>query len=465
MEKLPKGWIKTTLENIAIWGAGGTPKRTVDTYYGGDIPWIKTGDLGPKWLSTSSETITQSGLENSSAKFFNKGAVAIAMYGATIGKTSILGIKAATNQACAVGQPLAGVTSSKFLYYLLNNEKQRFIDKSKGGAQPNISQAVIRRHEVYLPCLAEQERIVEKLEDLLGQVATTQARLDQLPTIIKQFRQSVLAAAVTGQLTEEWRSSNEYQTVYGKKIPCSWTIEPAEKACLRVQSGSTPRNNPFEQGGTVPFLKVYNIVDQKIDFAYRPQYITLEVSEKSDRSATIPGDILMNIVGPPLGKIAIVSDQHPKWHINQAITSFRVNPKKLLNTYLYYFLCEGDLVRDVMHETKGIVGQINISLTQCREALVPLPPIPEQEEIVKKVSEYFALADVLESNLKNAKAQVDNLSQSILAKAFRGELVDQQEGGESAEVLLQKIAEARVEAELLEKATKKATRGRKTAKA
>lgn len=131
--KLPQGWASVPLGEIAVWGAGGTPKRSEPSYYDGDIPWVKTGDLGPRRLKHASEYITELGVKNSSAKLFNRGAVAIAMYGATIGKTSILDFDATTNQACAVGQPIKEVTETDFLYYLLKNEKQNFIDKGKGG--------------------------------------------------------------------------------------------------------------------------------------------------------------------------------------------------------------------------------------------------------------------------------------------------------------------------------------------
>ena len=90
MSDLPKGWVELPLEHVASWGSGGTPKRSEPSYYGGDVPWVKTGDLGPRYLKEASEYISQLGLEKSSAKLFPKGSVAIAMYGATIGKTSTL---------------------------------------------------------------------------------------------------------------------------------------------------------------------------------------------------------------------------------------------------------------------------------------------------------------------------------------------------------------------------------------
>ena len=206
LDNLPVEWFETTLDQIAEWGSGGTPSRKNSDYYGGDVPWIKTGDLGEKYVTQATEFITDEAVKNSSAKFFKKGSVIMAMYGATIGKTSILGIDATTNQACAVGTPIA--TSTEFLYYFLKNEKDAFIAKGKGGAQPNISQQIIKAHTIHLPPLAEQQEIVRQLEVMLAQVEQIKGRLDAIPAILKKFRQSVLADAVSGKLTEEWRLEN-----------------------------------------------------------------------------------------------------------------------------------------------------------------------------------------------------------------------------------------------------------------
>jgi len=244
-----------------------------------------------------------------------------------------------------------------------------------------------------------------------------------IPKILKRFRQSVLAAAVSGKLTEDWRGESTYYDLDGISIPMSWKIKQAQEVCCKVQSGSTPRDNPFDQNGIIPFLKVYNIVNQKIDFNYKPQFITKETHDRgSKRSIAYPNDVLMNIVGPPLGKVALLTDQYPEWNLNQAITFFRADDKQLNFQYLYHVICEGALVRKVMPDTKGSVGQVNISLSQCREALITVPPIEEQTEIVARVEQLFAYAEQIEQRVKDAQARVKHLTQSILAKAFSGEL-------------------------------------------
>jgi type I restriction enzyme, S subunit len=199
------GWTTATLQDIAIWSSGGTPSRSNPSYYFGLIPWIKTGELGRRTIYATEEHISDAAVSASSAKVFPKGAVAIAMYGATIGKTSILGIDAATNQACAVGIPNA--TNSEFLYHFLLSQEKGFVDAGKGGAQPNISQGIIKAWPIFLPPSNEQTRIVAKLEELLSDLDAGVAELKAAQKKLAQYRQSLLKAAVEGALTAQWRAA------------------------------------------------------------------------------------------------------------------------------------------------------------------------------------------------------------------------------------------------------------------
>src|SRR5689334_17666701 len=112
---LPKSWRTVCLGDIAFWASGGTPPRGEERFFRGDIPWVKSGELGPTILRQTEETITAEGIECSAAKMFPKGAVGIAMYGATIGKVSIWGIEASANQACAVAVPLPDLLYNEYL--------------------------------------------------------------------------------------------------------------------------------------------------------------------------------------------------------------------------------------------------------------------------------------------------------------------------------------------------------------
>jgi len=431
--ELPVGWEIITLSEAATWGSGGTPSRKNPEYYGGTIPWVKTGELGPRILSKTEETISELGLVHSSAKIFPAGCIAVAMYGATIGKASILGIAAATNQACAVAvaDPLALRTG--FLFHYLCSQRDEFANAGKGGAQPNISQSLIKDWPFPLAPLNEQRRIAAKLDTTLAAVDACRQRLDGVAVILKRFRQAVLAAATSGELTREWREE--------QGAP-EWELLLASEVCNKVQSGGTPKAGFINEPG-VPFLKVYNLVDQSVDFDYRPQYVDPEVHlGPLAKSRAMPGDVLMNIVGPPLGKVAILPDAHDEWNINQAICLFRPS-SRITTEWLYHLLCEGANIRQIQLETKGSAGQINISLTQCRQFEFSVPSIEEQHEISRRVESLFTLANQLETRLTAARKIVDRLTPALLAKAFRGELVPQDPNDEPASVLLERIRAAR----------------------
>ncbi|EGQ7705182.1 restriction endonuclease subunit S [Vibrio cholerae] len=462
MSQLPKGWVETKLGSY-LHLKNGFAFKSADYQEPSDstVPVIRISDINGAY--SSDEKANHVPKEKAAHGFeISEGDLLVAMSGATTGKIGVYKGETPAYQNQRVGNIRLNVPhigNVKFRNHLVKYLSPTILKIAYGGAQPNISASGIESIDINLPPLAEQTRIVEKLDEVLAQVDTIKARLDGIPAILKRFRQSVLAAAVSGKLTEEWRGNAEYSDSKNQLVPSTWEVRAAKDICVKVQSGSTPRNDPFNQNGTIPFLKVYNIVNQKIDFDYKPQFITSDThSETLKRSVAYPGDVLMNIVGPPLGKVAILTGQYPEWNLNQAITLFRANEEILLNKYLYFVLCEGELVRAVMPETKGSVGQVNISLSQCRDSLIPLPPLEEQKEIVRLVDQYFAFADTIEAQVKKAQARVDKLTQSILAKAFRGELVPQDPNDEPADKLLERIALARKEAEVLAKAAKKAAK-------
>ncbi|VEF25181.1 Type I restriction enzyme EcoKI specificity protein [Shewanella baltica] len=486
---LPDGWALATLENVATWGSGGTPSRSKPSYYEGDIPWVKTGDLGPRVLYKASEFISEYAVQNSSAKFFPKGSVAIAMYGATIGRTSILGIDATTNQACGVGNPIEGITFSEFLYYFLNNEKDNFIAKGKGGAQPNISQALIKEHPIPLPPLAEQKVIADKLDTLLAQVETTKARLERIPEILKSFRQSVLAAAVSGKLTEEWRTKYTYkisiQNILDFKhsliergivksskqdiplpfdeelsvIPDSWAWSRLITVCSLITDGKHG-NCKDELNSGFYFLSAKDVSNKKLVYENARQINQIEFKEVHQRTNLEPGDICIVNTGATVGKYAIAGDNE---HTRNTTFQKSVAVVKVLKEYAnnkfvaYYF--EDATLRLLKASSGSAVN--NLLLGTMKQLPIPLPPIEEQTEIVRRVEELLAFADKVEAQVNAAQARVNNLTQSILAKAFRGELTadwraanpELISGDNSAAALLEKIKAER--AALVGKKTRK----------
>jgi type I restriction enzyme S subunit len=484
---LPEGWAVTTLENVAVWGSGGTPSRKESAYYDGNVPWVKTGDLGPRVLYNSSEFISELAVQNSSAKYFPKGSVAIAMYGATIGKTSILGIDATTNQACGVGNPIEGITFSEFLYYFLINEKDNFIAKGKGGAQPNISQALIKEHEIALPPLAEQKVIAEKLDTLLALVDNTKARLERIPEILKRFRQSVLAAAVSGKLTEEWRkgcgSLNTKDLLDNYKplprpprwnsrsdsfIPGLYAIsvgKPEVSAVhewewvqlvdiAKMESGHTPsRSKPEYWGGDICWIGIKDANQNHTKTIYETEQKTNEHGLANSASRLLPENTVCisrtASVGyvVKMGRPMATSQDFVNW-----IPSSVVNPDWLK----WLFVAERE---SLLKFGKGST-HTTVYFPEWLSMYVLLPHKIEQVEIVRRVDEFFAFADRIEHAAQAALSRVNNLTQSILDKAFRGELTadwraantELISGENSAEALLERIKAERAKIKTRKKA-------------
>lgn len=347
--KLPEGWVNTTIGDISVKCSQRVPDENEQFIY------VDIGSINRELkVIENPQYLIGKDAPSRARKEIKAHDIIVSLTRPNLNAVALVSEKY-DEQIASTGFEVIRPTlvESRYIFALVRS--RHFIDSISGLVQgalyPAAKSSDVQSYEFPLPPPAEQKIITEKLDTLLAQVDSTKARLEQIPQILKHFRQATLTMAIKGDLTKNWRVENN--------IINAWTNQKASDLCIKVQSGSTPTGNPFEQNGKIPFLKVYNIVNQKIDFDYKPQFITDEVHRsKSKRSIAFPDDILMNIVGPPLGKIAILTDQYPEWNLNQAITLFRVDKEKLSSKFLYYVLCEGKLVRDVMHDTKGIVGQI-----------------------------------------------------------------------------------------------------------
>ena len=204
---IPENWCWTYLSCVAQWGSGGTPSRKILAYYDGEISWIKTGELNDELIYESEEHISSEAIANSSAKLFPIHTVIIAMYGATIGKVGILEIEAATNQACACAVSSTAI-DYKYLFYYAKSQKEAFIKKGKGGAQPNISQEIIKTHEIPLPPLPEQHRIVNCIESLFAKLDEAKEKAQAVVDGFELRKSAILHKAFTGDLTEQWRKEH-----------------------------------------------------------------------------------------------------------------------------------------------------------------------------------------------------------------------------------------------------------------
>lgn len=199
-------------------------------------------------------------------------------------------------------------------------------------------------------------------------------------------------------------------------LPLSWEWGRLDDICDGITSGSTPPKSSFIDETGIPYLKVYNIRNQKIDFEYQPQFIEEGYHSSSlKRSQLCPGDVIMNIVGPPLGKIAIIPDTYPQWNCNQAIVMFRPFISDL-NKFIYTYLVSGMFLDKIA--LIGTAGQDNISVTKSRSILLPIPPLAEQHRIIAKVDELMAICDQLKVKLQQSQQTQVQLTDALVDRAL-----------------------------------------------
>lgn len=255
--EIPKGWEYVRLNELGEWGAGATPLRNRHDYYGGEIPWFKSGELVNDYISESEEQVTKLALKETSLRYNKPGDVLIAMYGATIGKTSILKVAGTTNQAVCACTPFAGFANT-FLLTLLKAYKNRFVDQGAGGAQPNISREKIIATVIALPPTAEQQRIVAKVAELMvlcDQLEQQQAHsIEAHQTVVETLLGGLTPVESEQELTEAWtRIANHFDTllttehsidqlkqsilqlaVMGKLVPQDPNDEPASRLLGKI---------------------------------------------------------------------------------------------------------------------------------------------------------------------------------------------------------------------------------------
>jgi type I restriction enzyme S subunit len=192
--------------------------------------------------------------------------------------------------------------------------------------------------------------------------------------------------------------------------------------------------------GDVPYVKVYNLTfDGNLDFSVNPTFVDVATHRVFlARSTVLPGDVLTNIVGPPLGKVSIVPKTHPEWNINQAIARYRPL-NGLLGTYLSFVLSSMTFVEWAKARSKATAGQFNLTLEICRDAPIPMPPIAEQARIAERTARTLSLVLNVGKSCERHLARCLRLRQSILKWAFEGRLVDQDPSDQPASALLARI--------------------------
>jgi type I restriction enzyme S subunit len=312
--------------------------------------------------------------------------------------------------------------------------------------------------EVAVAPIAEQRRIVSQVEALLGRVRSSQERLVKTPTTLKRFRQAVVAAACTAKLTADWRRSKGVPGSDGvtDDVPSGWRPVCVGDVIDNLKYGTAQKCTPEKRG--TPVLRIPNVAKGTIDHTDL-KYAVLPPKER-ESLRLIPGDILIirsNGSVALVGRSALVRKQEQGFVYAGYLIRIRPRRKVIKPEFLNLVLGSYDVRLQIELEARSTSGVNNINSEEVRALQFLLPPVEEQDEIVRRVEALLSVGDRLEGRYAKAKTQVDRLTQSVLAKAFRGELVmteaelARREGREyeTAEELLARIKRERAGAESL----------------
>ncbi len=380
------------------------------------------------YISQGARNLTDKGYAACSAMLLPTGSVLFSSR-APIGYVAIAANPVSTNQGFKSFIPPEGI-DSRYLYFYLKHIKREAELRATGTTFKELSGAAASALPLLLAPLAEQRRIADKLDALLSRVEAARERLERVPKLLKGFRQAVLSAAVSGELTREWRGGGDAE----------WEAVQLRDCASDFSYGSSAKSLKV---GKVPVLRMGNIQSGRLDW---DDLVYTSDQEEIDKYQLHPGDVLFNRTNSPelVGKTAVYRGERRAIYAGYLI---RVKcDSKLLPDYLNYCL-NSKAGRDYCWQVKTDgVSQSNINAQKLRDFPFLLPPLAEQAEIVRRVEALFALADRLEARYRAALASFDRLTPALLAKAFRGELVPQDPNDEPASVLLERVRAERAAA-------------------
>ncbi|HIF7458529.1 restriction endonuclease subunit S, partial [Escherichia coli] len=352
------------IEDFCSTGSGGTPSRAKPEYYeGGDIPWIKSGDLKDSKIYEANEYITAAGLENSSAKIVEKDSILIAMYGATVGRLAILGINAATNQAICNIRPDTTIADMKYLYYFLKSKFSYFVENAVGGAQPNISQGLIKSLEVPLPSLDEQKRIADILDKAAG---------------VCQKREQAI------KLADDFLRAT-FLEIFGDPVknPKGWKKNKIKKGVLDITSGwsATGENIPCKSD-EFGVLKISSVTSG----IFKPEENKMVDSETilASKKLIFPkkGDLLFSRANTRelVAAICMVHQDYDNLFLPDKLWSIKLDHDLLLPEF-FLVLIQNEKIRDLLtKQATGTSGSmLNISKNKFEETEIIFPEINVQK--------------------------------------------------------------------------------------
>lgn len=444
--EVPENWIWTKFGTVAKLYNGYAFKST--DYQEEGIPVIRISDISGEDTSPQNAVRVPSHLYNERF-LIRKGDLLIAMSGATTGKTGVYNSDEVALQNQRVGN--IKEISEKTLYpafknyYVLNNSKE-ILNKAYGGAQPNISGSLIEQLSTPLPPLNEQKRIAEKVESLLNKIEEAEQLIEDAKGTFELRQAAILDKAFRGELTAKWREEKQFENVDSKresrnvgpyKLPNGWVWEKLGELgkMERGKSKHRPRNDPKLFGGDYPFIQTGDVARSK-DYI---EYYTQTLSEFGlNQSKLFPDGTVCITIAANIADTAIL--KFPCC-FPDSVVGFIPNEESISSEFVHYYITT--IKNDLEHYAPA-TAQKNINLKILNEVLVPIPPIKEHDEILKQIS-YLLDNEDKASEFLMVENSIDLLKQSILSKAFRGELGTNDANEESAIELLKEVLYEQVE--------------------
>ena len=316
-------------------------------------------------------------------------------------KSYIIKGKAWVNNHAHIILGKKGVSCNQYLNYYLNSFDYK--DYVNGTTRLKLTQGNLVEIPIPLPPLPTQHQIVSRIESLFAELDKAEEHLRTAQQQLKIYRQAVL---------NHWLNNED-----GK-----WEMVPIKEIISVISNGSTPKADKMFSKGEIQFLKVYNLnFDGSINLSKEPVFIERDTHETLlKRSQTKQGDVLINIVGPPLGKVSIIPEGEKEYNINQAIVMFRPN-EFVTSKFLAYYLMSPQVIAWLTSTSKATAGQYNVKVSTCREIMFPKISISDQQRIVKEIESRLSQAEAAEARIAEALQKTEALQQSILKKAFSGE--------------------------------------------
>ncbi len=401
--EIPNDWNIASIEDVGSTTSGGTPNRSNKSYYlDGNIPWIKTGELKNKYIESPKEFITEIAIKNSSAKMIEKNSVILAMYGATIGQVSILPFPATTNQACCAIISEEHVYF-EFLYYYLKSKKSYLISLGAGGAQPNISQQIIRKIKIILPPLEEQQKIAEILSTVDEQIEQT----DQLIEKTKELKKGLMQ-----QLLKKGIGHTEFKHSELGEIPVEWEVKLLEEIADVKGGKRLPKGESLVEENTgFPYIRVSDMERGSVSLE-NIHYVPENIAPKINNYKIYKGELFISVAGT----IGIVGETPIQLDgANLTENANRICNINMNRLYLKYYLTS-DIIQSEIKKVKTTNAQPKLALTRIKKFPITVPLLDEQN----KISEILLSVNEDIEGYEGEKAKYEELKKGLMQQLLTG---------------------------------------------